>query len=314
MGDFRDPKTLLSTTVGHGMTGGTFAVIMYWLLFPIQRFRFPRFSLRKLTILVTLTCVALAIVAMQVSRVRKQNKVVDTVRKLGGQVTFFHDARAHELANGNPQSLWHYWILNIRRHEYFRQAISIGIRSPATVPDELQVTNEHLATFAGTPSVERLVIENQEQVTDRGLLHIAKLKQLQSIVLRGTGIEGHGLRHLTSLRELKGLNLAKLPLSDEDILPLKSLENLEYLNLGHTQISDKSLSTIASLDSLSKLYLNNTEISDGGLERLYGLTHLKILVLYQTNVTEKGCKKIKRALPSCDVYDDYDHLQLQCEK
>jgi internalin A len=50
------------------------------------------------------------------------------------------------------------------------------------------------------------------------------------------------------------------------------------------------------------LWLNGTKVTDSGLEHLKGLMRLKELDLSNTNVTDEGVKKLKKALPNCNIF------------
>ncbi len=47
--------------------------------------------------------------------------------------------------------------------------------------------------------------------------------------------------------------------------------------------------------------LEGRPITDAGLEHLKGLTNLELLVLGDTQVTDEGIKKLREALPNCNI-------------
>jgi hypothetical protein len=58
---------------------------------------------------------------------------------------------------------------------------------------------------------------------------------------------------------------------------------------------------LKELTSLESLNLNCTTVTDAGLEHLVTLSKLRYLNLVATNVTPEGVKKLKRALPACEI-------------
>ena len=261
--------------------------------------RFSRFSLRTLLILVTAACIFLG---MKMSKVHKQNQVVDTIGKLGGKVLFKYENKECVSAN-RPSGFWSQsWLRRITTSNFFREAVKVDLSAEhfSENPD-LQVTDAHIAILPNAPTLEVILLAHREKISDESLKYIAQLKRLRIITLGSTGVEGRGLRHLVALPKLEGLHLAFLPLSDADILPLASASNLKWINLNHTNISDNGLSTVGKLASLEKLYLNSTEITDAGLTKLYGLSQLRIIMLGNTNVTNKGFDNLQQALPGCKI-------------
>ena len=106
------------------------------------------------------------------------------------------------------------------------------------------------------------------ELTDEGLVHVAKLKEVVSLNLRDTKITSAGLAHLKGLTKLRRLHLERTQVGDEGIGNLAGLSNLEYLNLYGTKITDKSLDQIAALKNLKQLYVWQTEVTDAGVEKL----------------------------------------------
>jgi hypothetical protein len=92
---------------------------------------------------------------------------------------------------------------------------------------------------------------------------------------------------------------------DDEMNYLKRLTKLEMLGFYHAQITDAGLEHVAGLTTLTELTLEGTEITDAGVTHLERLTGLAILELSGTQVTPEGVKKLREALPECEiVYDE----------
>ena len=55
------------------------------------------------------------------------------------------------------------------------------------------------------------------------------------------------------------------------------------------------------MKKLSDLDLSQTRVTDAGLEYLKGHTTLRSLALYGTRVTREGERKLRQALPKCEI-------------
>ena len=106
------------------------------------------------------------------------------------------------------------------------------------------------------------------ELTDKGLAHVAELKEVVSLNLRDTKITSAGLAHLKGLTKLRRLHLERTQVGDEGIGNLIGLSNLEYLNLYGTKITDKSLVQLAGLKNLKQLYVWQTEVTGDGVDKL----------------------------------------------
>ncbi len=98
-----------------------------------------------------------------------------------------------------------------------------------------------LAAFA--PRIARLDLSGTK-VTDKGLLHLTKMKRLVHLDLHKTGVTDAGLGYLKGLKELRSLNLYG------------------------TQVTDQGLPQISMLKKLNSLYLWRSQATAAGVRRL----------------------------------------------
>ena len=115
------------------------------------------------------------------------------------------------------------------------------------------------------------------QVTDAGLVHLADLTNLDTVVLYNTKVTNAGLVHLDGL------------------------QRLAFLALNNTQVTDAGLVHVAELKNLSFLALEDTQVTDAGLVHLTNLTKLETLWLNDTQVTDAGIAELQKALPGCAI-------------
>ena len=137
------------------------------------------------------------------------------------------------------------------------------------------ITDEGWRKIAGFAQVAELYFEGRAEVTDGGLVPLAKLTKLQQLRLAGK-ITDAGLVHLKGLTHLHNLWLDNLPITDG------GLEQLQGLKLGI-------------------LGLSNTRVTDAGLVHLEPLKGLESVGLAGTKVTDAGVEKLRKALPRINV-------------
>jgi len=89
--------------------------------------------------------------------------------------------------------------------------------------------------------------------------------------------------------------------TDADLMHLKSLMQLQCLHLGGTRVTDAGLEHVKGSTHLQELFLGGTQVTDAGMENLTRLTQLQTLNLAGTPVTDEGVKKLKEALPDCEI-------------
>ncbi|MEK6237032.1 MAG: hypothetical protein N2C14_20175, partial [Planctomycetales bacterium] len=92
---------------------------------------------------------------------------------------------------------------------------------------------------------------------------------------------------------------------DADLIHLRELNNLRSLNLSNTWVTDAGLIHLRGLKQLQGLNLNSADVSDVGLVHLHGLQQLQGLSLYGTEITKEGDAALRKALPKCQVLNEY---------
>ena len=105
-------------------------------------------------------------------------------------------------------------------------------------------------------------------LTDKGLVRVARLKNITWLNLKDTKVTGAGLVHLRGLDKLRWLHLEHTQVGDLGMKHLAELPMLEYLNLYATKITDKSLVPLANCKQLRRLYVWQTGVTDAGIATL----------------------------------------------
>jgi hypothetical protein len=171
------------------------------------------------------------------------------------------------------------------------------------------ISDDDLARLAGLTELRyadlSATLQNppfKPRITDAGLEHVARWKNLSTLSLHGNPITDEGIKHLWYLPNLRSLQLGGTRVTGKTLGRIRSLT---WLRLDATPIRDEDLRHLARLNRLEELYLYMTDISDAGLRYLTGLTNLRSLSLQGTQVTREGVAALKRVLPELSIGVDF---------
>ena len=135
---------------------------------PTQRWRWSRFSLRTLLILVVLSGLPMALFALKMRQARRQRQAVEVIEETGGRVAYDNELYGQEGGLRVPA-----WLVTLVGEDFFG-------------------------------SVEVVHLEGS-QVADAGLEKLTRLTRLQRLVLSHMLVTDVGREHLKGLRRLKRL-------------------------------------------------------------------------------------------------------------
>ncbi|MFN8582947.1 MAG: c-type cytochrome domain-containing protein, partial [Gemmatimonadaceae bacterium] len=109
----------------------------------------------------------------------------------------------------------------------------------------------------------------------RRLLPVSE--QITWLDLSGTQVTDAGLVTLARMPNLTRLSLGNTTVGDAGLQHLAGLAHLEYLNLYGTRVSDSGLGALRALVGLRVLYISGTQVTLGGQASLQGnLPHLRV--------------------------------------
>ena len=180
---------------------------------------------------------------------------------------------------------------------------------------------KHLARAAGLQSLEI----DYTPVRDAGLAHLRQVPRLSRLRLENTAVTNAGLDHLAGVADLEELHLINTPVTDAGAKQLAGFRNLRRLQLDGSRITDEVLKHLGGCPTLQGLWVRNTAVTNAGLEHLKkvpqlaelglaktgvtdaGLEHLTVIRtlrsvdLRDTAVTDDGLRRLKAALPDCQI-------------
>jgi hypothetical protein len=161
----------------------------------------------------------------------------------------------------------------------------------------LDTKRSHSANMVPLPTVTSnltlLDLRGSQRLTDRGLMQLTDLRQLEVAKLDNChALVGRGLLALSSSHRLHTLSLANCRrLTDEAVINISHILSLEALSLGGCRcLTDRSLAAVSDLYALRKLDLSQCDlISDSGLEQLENLESLEEVSLgWCRRITDQG--------------------------
>jgi Leucine Rich repeat len=163
--------------------------------------------------------------------------------------------------------------------------------------DSYDISDEGLKQLENLVELKNLHID-KSRVTDKGFLRLARMKQMDHLVLAHHCFTDDGLAAIVEMRSLRWLDIggtleAPSKITDEGMAMVSQLKNLQLLGIGYSGVTDRGLEEIGKLDQLTDLDLTGCRISDDGLQHIAGLKNLKWLHLGETDVTEQGLKHLE---------------------
>lgn len=144
-----------------------------------------------------------------------------------------------------------------------------------------RVADRGLEHLGNLPSLEYLALP--KEITDEGLKYvsaIASLRQLHFDPSLETKVTDAGLVHLKRLKNLETLNIIDRFITDEGLVHVAQIKTLTDLWIQLCPVTDAGLATISSLPALRHVHLSGIEMTADGLRylsKLPGLVDLYIM-------------------------------------
>jgi hypothetical protein len=124
-----------------------------------------------------------------------------------------------------------------------------------------------------------------------------------------------GMQHLTRLKNLRRLYLTNTPVGDGAMRHLVQLPKLEEVRLDSTRVTDEAIAFLAQLPNLQEIDLGDTRVTVVGLERFKTALKLRKLRVpsppsgfslgfFDTEplgLTASDLRRLQQALPRCTV-------------
>ena len=142
-----------------------------------------------------------------------------------------------------------------------------------TAFEKLKITDKALLTLSSLEQLELLNLYGN-RITDEGMSDLAKMTQLQFLDLSLVGITDKGVHALAPLKHLRVLHLLYNTgfsgplLTDDCMTTISSFKDLKHLSIVGSKISASSTNELGKLKKLERLEIQYTRVNSGGVERL----------------------------------------------
>lgn len=147
---------------------------------------------------------------------------------------------------------------------------------------------QHFANHNVLPNLVSLDLADSD-ISDLGMVQIAKFTKLKRLSLFYCSISNRGLRHLSILTELRVLNLDSRDISDDGLRHLQHLKQLKSLDIFSGRVTDLGCTYLSKIKTLESLELCGGGVRDAGCASLAKLENLTSLNLSQNErITNRG--------------------------
>jgi hypothetical protein len=112
------------------------------------------------------------------------------------------------------------------------------------------------------PAMDRLTflsLDESEGITDTGIAHIAKHRNLQSLFLSYTKLTDEGLAKVQTIKTLKRVWLEKTQITDAGMEGFRQIPNIEEIGIAYTAVTDEGLLRLGDISSLKKVGIKGCE-------------------------------------------------------
>jgi hypothetical protein len=176
--------------------------------------------------------------------------------------------------------------------------------SLAAKPVALTTADDHARRIAGSTrdwsaaialmaEGEATGLDAHGQMTDAVLEQLSRVIGIHELRLGNSkGVTDDGVRHLARIRQLRHLDLSMTAVTDQGLEVLQALPELESVNLSWTRITDAGVAHLAACDRLRKVYLTGTLAGDESLRTLAEKPNLAVLHT-GVGVTDVGLRLLR---------------------
>jgi Ran GTPase-activating protein (RanGAP) involved in mRNA processing and transport len=143
---------------------------------------------------------------------------------------------------------------------------------------------------------------------------VAADSKIKTLILTDNDLNDKAIIELTKLKQLEVLALESNEISDDGAKALATMTNLKELALGGNNISDIGAAALAEAEGLFVLRLhNNKKITDKGAELFLRNKKLVELTLYNEQISTEFLKKIEQHIQSNRKAAEANYEEAQVE-
>lgn len=106
------------------------------------------------------------------------------------------------------------------------------------------------------PAMDRLTflsLDETEGITDAGIVHIARHKNIEHLFLSYTHLTDEGLKAIQTIRTLKRVWMEKTKISDAGMEGFRQIPGIEEIGIAYTEVTNEGLMRLSDISSLKKV-------------------------------------------------------------
>ncbi len=175
--------------------------------------------------------------------------------------------------------------------------------------EQVAITDDDLAILAQGPRLKVLQLDyEQNQVTDAGIRHLAKLQSLEHLRIHGGNVGDDGLEVLASVKSLRILNLPQGKFTDEGLGRLRESPKLVQLRFGSPQITAQGVARLADFPALRQIHLIGVPLDDEAISALGRIQSLESLYLDDVTCSDAALDSLLHDRPKLHLHVNQLHL------
>lgn len=244
-----------------------------------------RFRLRTLLVVISLLAVALAFVGNVIVHARRQSAIAARIKEAGGEWTFHPE---YEPYTDEPE-LYLFCRRTFGEHAC-RHIKQVNFHKNKPIDKEL-------ALLQRLPQLGMLRLVGHK-LTDKSLAHIARCRNLQSIVLQRypynyKQFSPAGIAQLGQLPRLRHLSVVDL--DEAQLREVARFSQLERLEIESADTNPAVLAEVAKLPKLKELKIDGcNDFDHETCAALTGLHQLEALELHKIMLNAHDCEQLAR--------------------
>lgn len=150
------------------------------------------------------------------------------------------------------------------------------------------------------PRLKSLALDSRKLTPD-GWNALGQFKNLESLWLMDSSIDGRSMGGIGKLTELRTLTLVRTGVSDVGMKALGGLKKLKTLIVSETRVTDEGLKHLENLTSLVELQIGNTAITAKGLMYLGKNQGMGMVLGRGSKIADADMPKLEKLFPNCEI-------------
>ncbi|MBX9669008.1 MAG: protein kinase [Candidatus Obscuribacterales bacterium] len=184
-----------------------------------------------------------------------------------------------------------------------------------------KVSNLGLSTISKIASLQLLILNKLDTISDDGISHMKNMPNLKFLSLRFDRLTDKVTYTVSEIQTLEGLDLTGNEITDEGLQQIIKLKKLKSLGIGETRINKSCLKSLTERYELTGLDLSGLEINDDDLDLIIGEPLLCLSLNNNSRITRAGLLKLRKIstlrflmISSCSGLDEVSVRQLSIER